>query len=424
MPREIPPGDLDFSSLIRPGETICWGQASAEPLTLTETLMAQRHDLGGVSVFAGIGWNATTDPAHADVIRFTAYGGTGRTRLLHDAGVMDPFPVHYSQFETYLPQRVDVLFLQLAPGRRPGTYSFGLACEYLWPLIKSSRLVVAELNDRVPPTPALVEIAAEDIDVVVATSRPLQDPPLAAVSDTHRSIARLVAGLIPDGATLQVGLGAIPAAILDALDGHRHLGVHTGLYVDGFTRLVERGVIDNSRKPFDAGLSVAGLIAATAPTHRLCAETDLIALAPTSHTHALGNLGRIEGFTSINSAIEVDLTGQINAETAGQSYVGAVGGGPDFARGAALAPRGLPICALPAARRARDGALNSAIVPRLSGPVSLSRADAGVIVTEFGVADLRGRTLSERARAMVAIAHPDLRDDLERAARDQGLLRL
>jgi acyl-CoA hydrolase len=423
MPRIVQPEDVDLAGLIRPGETICWGQASAEPLTLTEALMAQRQGLGGVRAFTGIGWNPTTDPVHGDVIDFVAYGGTGRTRLLYEAGVMDPLPVHYSQFETYLPARVDVLMLQLAPGRTPGTYSFGLACEYLWPLLASSRLVIAEVNDCVPATPALVEIAAADIDILVPTSREVPPPPAAAVTDTHRAIAQVIAGLAPDGATLQVGLGAIPAAILDALDGHRHLGVHTGLYVDGFTHLLERGVIDNSRKPFDRGRSIAGLIAGTDKTHRLCAETDLIALAPTSHTHAIANLAQIENFTSVNSAIEVDLTGQINAETAGRAYVGAVGGGPDFARGAALAPGGLPICALPAARQLRDGSLVSSLVIDLSGPVSISRADAGIIVTEFGAADLRGRTLGERAKAMLEIAHPDLREDLARAAQDSGLLR-
>ncbi len=415
MPRTIAPEDLDLSALIHPGEAIAWGQASGEPLTLTRALMAQRHDLGGVRAFVGVSWHDTLDPAHADAIDFMAYCGTGRTRLLHKAGALDILPVHYSQFEHYLSPRIDVLFLHLAPGRAPGSYSFSMACEYLWPLVKSARLVIAEVNTKAPATPGLVEIDAGDIDVIVPTARDLPTPPNAPVTETHRAIAGIIAGLVPDGATLQVGLGAIPAAILDALSGHRHLGVHTGLYVDGFTDLIDRGVIDNSRKGLDQGTSVAGLITGTEPTLRLCHETDLITLAPTSHTHALGNLAQLNAFTSVNSAIEVDLTGQINSELAGSAYVGAVGGGPDFARGAALSPGGLPITALPAARTGRDGALVSSIVPTLGGPVSISRADAGIIVTEFGCADLRGRTVSERRAAMLAIAHPNLRDQLAAA---------
>ena len=422
MVRVIAPEALVLADHIRPGETLSWGQAAAEPLTLTEALSAQRHDLGGVKAFTGIGWGRITDPAHADAIRFTSYCGTGRNRLLRDAGALDILPVHYSAFEAALARRVDVLLLQLAPGRRPGCYSFGLACEYLWPLVASARLIIAEVNDQVPSTPASVVISEDDIDILVPTSRPVPEPPRATADATQARIAAHVAGLIPDGAVLQVGLGALPAAILDRLDGHRNLGVHSGLFVDGFTRLIEKGVIDNSRKIPDPGISVAGLIAGTAMTHRLCHESDMVRLAPTSQTHALSILAGIKGFTAINSALEVDLTGQVNAEEIDGRYVGAVGGGTDFARGAAAAEGGLPIIALPSARRGRDGSLVSSIVPTLNGPVSLARADAGVIVTEEGVADLRGASLSERAGRLIAVAHPELREALAAHARQQYLL--
>ncbi|UYV35730.1 hypothetical protein N4R57_11685 [Rhodobacteraceae bacterium D3-12] len=416
MPQTIAPEKLDLAALIRPGETIAWGQAASEPLTLTETLMAQRHALGGVKAFIGVSWHDTVDPAHTDRIDFTSYCGTGRNRLLHKAGKLDIMPVHYSRFEATLPPMVDILFLQLAPGRKAGHYSFGLSCEYLWPLIRNARLVVAEVNDRVPATSALAEIGESDIDIIVPTSRELPTPPLVTVTDVHRDIAAAIAGLVPDGATLQVGLGAIPAAILDALDGHRNLGVHTGLFVDGFTPLIESGVIDNSRKGIDQGYSVAGLISGGDETLRLCQMTNLIRLAPAGYTHNLNRLAALNTFTSVNSAIEVDLTGQINAEKAGPAYVGAIGGGPDFARGAALSKGGLPICALPAARKLRDGSLHSSIVTTLSGPTSISRADAGIIVTEYGVADLRHKSLEQRRQAMLNITHPDLREELERAS--------
>ncbi len=422
MARTIRADSLEFAKIIRPGETVCWGQASSEPLTLTEALMAQRHTLGGINAFTGIGWNETTHPEHADAIQFSSYCGTGRNRLLHKAGTLDILPIHYGQFDTYLPGRVDVLFLGLGPGRTPGSYSFGVACEYLFTLVRSARLVVAEVNDQVPSTPGLVEISEDDIDIIVHSDRALLAPPDTEATETHNAIAQIIAGLVPDGATLQVGLGAIPSAILRALSDHSHLGVHTGLFVDGFTDLIEAGAIDNSRKELDTGYSVAGLIAGSAKTLDVCQHTNLIRLAPTSHTHALSNLARLSRFTSVNSAIEVDLTGQINAEMAGSTYVGAVGGGPDFARGAAMAPGGLPICALPSARKTQDGELVSTLVTKLSGPISISRADAGIIVTEYGFADLRGRSLDERCRLMIEIAHPDLREDLARTAHDNGLV--
>lgn len=417
MPRTVQPQDLRLADLIRPGKTIAWGQAQAEPLTLTEALMAQRHDLGGVTTFSGIGWNDTIDPAHADTIRFTAYCGAGRNRLLDRAGKLDILALHYSDFARYLAPRIDVLMIQLAPGRSPGSFSFGLACEYLWPLLRSARLVIAEVNENAPSTPGMVEIDAADIDILVPTARPLPRPPEATVTDVHRRIGAHIAGLIEDGTTLQIGLGAIPSAILDALDGHRHLGVHTGLFVGGLTRLIEAGVIDNSRKPIDTGFSVAGLIAGTGATHEMCDGTDLIRLAPTTYTHALPTLAALDRFAAINAALEVDLTGQVNSERAGRTYVGSIGGGTDFARGAAAAAHGLPILALPSARDTRDG-LVSCIVPSLTGPVSLARADAGIIVTEQGVADLRGASLWERSEKLLAIAHPDLREDLARQARD------
>ena len=418
MARTIEPAALNFAELIRPGETICWGQAASEPLTLTETLMAQRHTLGGITAFIGISWNKTVDPEHADAIAFSSYCGAGQNRRLHKAGSLDILPIHYSQFDTHLAGRVDVLFLQVAPGRTPGTYSFGLACEYLQPLIKSCRLVVAQVNAKMPSTPGLSEIAEVDMDIIVPSARDIPSPPETAPSETHRALANIIAGLVPDGATLQVGLGGIPAAIMESLSSHKHLGVHTGLYVDGLTDLIEAGVIDNSRKGVDDGYSVAGLIAGTEKTWKMCAETDLIRLAPTTHTHSLDILARLNAFTSINSAIEVDLTGQINAEVAGRTYVGAVGGGPDFARGAFLSKGGLPICALPASREIRGGGRISSIVPRLSAPVSISRADAGIIVTEFGYADLRGKSLKQRCEVLLDICHPDLRDDLQRDAQD------
>lgn len=421
--REISPGALDFTALLRPGDGVAWGQAAAEPLALTQALMAQRHGLRDLRAFCGIGWADTMEPAHADVIRFSSYCGTARNRLLETAGLLDILPVHYSRFENTLPSRVDVLLLQVAPGRSRGHFSFSLACEYLAPLVKSARLVVAELNDQAPSTPGMVELPASDIDILVPVSRALPLPPEGKSDPLAERIADHIAALIPDGAILQVGLGALPAAILSRLGGHRHLGVHSGLFTEGMAELIRAGVIDNSTRTDFPGRSVTGLIAGGPSAWGLCHETELICLVPSSYSHAQAVMASLPSLVAVNAGLECDLSGQVNSEIAAGRYVGAIGGGTDFARGAATSPGGLPILALPSHRRLKDGRLASSIVTQLGGPVSLSRADAGLIVTEQGVADLRGQSLSSRAERLISVSHPDLREGLAREARDSGVLR-
>ena len=207
--------------------------------------------------------------------------------------------------------------------------------------------------------------------------------------------------------------------MLHSLSGHRDLGIHSGLINDPVAELIERGVVTNARKRIDTGVTVAGLLARSARLARLADGNPRIVLRPTSYTHAPEILAQFDRFTAINSAVEVDLTGQVNAEVAGDRYVGAVGGAVDFLRGAHHASRGLPIVALPSTASGRGGML-SRIVARLSGPVSTARADAAIIVTEHGLADLRGLGLSERIGRMIALAAPEFRDGLAREVASVG----
>lgn len=418
MTREIAADALRLSDYIRPGDLVAWGQASAEPTTLTEALIAQRHTIGGrFTAFAGIGFADTLRPEHTDAVDVRSYCATGTNRHLAAAGLLDILPSHYSAMSRQLGGRVDVLLLQLAPTAEPGRFSFGLACDYLHLAIARARVVIAEVNDQVPATRSDWTIEAGDVDVIVRTSRPPAFAPDAAVGSVDDTIAANVADLVPDGATLQIGLGGMPNAILGALAGHRDLGIHSGLLNPALAGLIRSGAVTNSQKGEAASTGVVGLIVGDADTFRFCHDNPAIRVAPTTYTHAHDVLARLHRFTAINSAIEVDLTGQTNAEVARGRYVGAIGGATDFLRGAAAADGGLPIVALPASIQTGDGRRISRIVPRLSGPASLSRADAGVIVTEFGVADLRGKTDTERHKALISIAHPELRETLERADR-------
>jgi acetyl-CoA hydrolase len=407
---------LNFADWIRPGDMVAWGQASGEPLSLTEALMAQRHAVGPFKVFTGIALSQTPDPQFTDRVEFHSYHGGASNQRLAAAGQLELLPCHYSQLPTILAGKVDVLLLNLPPADQAGNFSLGLSHDYVIPLIDSARIVVAESNDQVPWIHGERMIHESEIDVLVETARLPVAMPSRAGDAVDQAVAANVAGLIEDGATLQIGIGALPAAILAALGEHRHLGIHSGAIGDAVADLMEAGAVDNSRKAMDPGVTVAGCLLGTRRIWDFSRRNPHISLRSVAYTHDISVLASLDKFTALNTAIEVDLTGQVNAETIDGRYIGAVGGAVDFLRGAQRSHGGLPIVAL----RARAGG-KSKIVARLGGPVSTARADAGVIVTEHGIADLRGRSIKERVARMIDIAHLEDRDSLDRAAYDGAM---
>ena len=212
---------------------------------------------------------------------------------------------------------------------------------------------------------------------------------------------------------IQTGVGGVPDAILRLLGDRRDLGVHSGMLGDGLVDLVEAGVVTNARKEIDRGVSVACALIGTRRLYDFVDRNPAIRMAPASYTHDTAVMARLSRLVTINSAIEVDLTGQVNAEASGSAYLGGTGGQVDFVRGGARSPGGHALIAL--AATAKGGAV-SKIVPTLSGAVTTARSEVDVIVTEFGAAQLKGRSMADRARALAAIAHPDFREDLEREA--------
>ncbi|WP_081011637.1 acetyl-CoA hydrolase/transferase family protein [Burkholderia multivorans] len=410
-------GNCDaLSSLIRPGDTVMWGQSHAEPVTLMRALVAQRHSFKRIRVFLGIGLADVLTPEHADAIDFLAYCGSGANRKLARANVLDILPAHYSQLPELVRSgalRIDVVMLQVSPPDEHGRYSLGLAREYLVEALKHARAIVAEVHPDVPWTYGGPFLRAADIDLLVASDTPFPDAAETTPGPVEQAIGQHVASLVEDGATLQTGIGAIPDAVMAALHDKRDLGVHTGSIGDGIAALCEAGVVTNARKTIDAGITVGGVIIGSARVRRFAHRNPALELRGTEYTHNPHVLRRIERFTAINSAVEVDLTGQVNAEVVGGTYVGAVGGVGDFLRAAQASRGGVPIVALPSTAGA-----HSRIVTKLSGPVTVPRSDACVIVTEYGIADLRGLSLAQRVPKMIAIAHPDHR---ERLAREAGL---
>ncbi|HEX7055291.1 MAG TPA: acetyl-CoA hydrolase/transferase C-terminal domain-containing protein [Burkholderiales bacterium] len=374
----------ELASVIRPGEAIVCGQACAEPQTLLELLVAQREALAGCSLFMGASYTGIVRPEHADRLRLASYCGTGANRALADAGALDILPSPYSRLGSLLRERrlrCDVVLVQVSPPNPRGEYSLGLAVEYLAPALEVCRAVVAEVNDQVPWTHTEPLLRAEDFDLVVASSRPPAVLDQGAPKELELRIAEHAARYVPDGATLECGIGALPHAVIRALRGRRGLRYHSGLVGDA--------VVD-----LEPESCVGGALMGTPRLFAWARDNPRLRLCSSDVTHGASSLAAIGRFVAVNSAVEVDLTGQVNGEVARGSYVGAVGGALDFVRAASQSPGGVSITVLPASR----------IVERLSGPVSVPRSEVGLVVTEHGVADLRGCTLRERERRLRRIS--------------------
>jgi acyl-CoA hydrolase len=408
---------LDLREWIRPGDGIVLGQGTAEPLTLTEALVRQRLELGGVRVYLAAMFSDTFMPDRCDGLQLTGMGGVGSNRRLIRAGVMDVLPCHVSQVSEFIlggEIPCDVALVQLSPPDEHGRYSLGLGADHSRAAVDKARVVIAEVNARVPQVGCDVALTADDIDLMVETDRQPIQLPAAPIGELERRIAALVERYIPDRATLQVGFGAIPEAIIAMLSNRRDLGMHSGMVGDSLVDLVECGALTNACKGIDPGVSITGVLFGTDERlYRWAHRNPLLRLCPISYTHAGAVLAQLQSYVSVNSALEVDLTGQVNAESIAGDYIGAVGGQVDFVRAAGRSPGGASIIALPSAAK---GGTVPRIVAKIDGPVTTARSDVDVVATENGAVRLRGLTFKQRAHAMIELAAPQHREGLARQA--------
>ncbi len=418
----VPAGDLDLSEVLRPGDRIVIGHACGEPTTLVEALIAQGRAIGGLSAFAATSFSGLFTPATADAFSLSSMGAIGALRAMAEEQKLGVIPCHISQIGPMIEAGVigcDVAFVQVSPADAAGSHSCGLVSDYVRAAVARARVVVAEVNEQVPFTCGeLLPAAAIDYAVPVSR-RPVEVPP-ARIGEAEEAIARFAAAYIEDGSVIQIGIGAVPDAIFRLLRDRKDLGVHSGMVGDSLVDLVEAGAVTNARKRIDRGVSVTGALIGTRRLSDFAHRNPGIRMCPTSYTHEGAVLARLDQLVTINSALEVDLTGQVNAEQSGPAYLGGTGGQADFVRAGARSPDGHAIIALPATAR---GGTVSRITARLSGPVTTARSDVDVIVTEFGAAELKGQTLAERTRRLIAIAHPGFRETLAREAqivRHQG----
>lgn len=408
--------DVDLRPFLRSGDGVVISQGTAEPQSLTEALVGQAADIGGLNIFLGGGsFSGTFTPERAGPHRFAGYGGVGDHRALIRSGAMELIPAHVSSLPFLVGQQIpcDVAMVQVSGPRADGSYSYSLSSDYTVEAVERARVVIAELNRNAPETHCAVGLDPARIDVLVESDRPLLQMPRAPVSALDRAIAARIADFIDDRSTLQIGYGAVPEAIIATLDDRKDLGLHTGVIGDSVIDLIERGVITNAHKEVLPGISVTGALWGTDRLYRFVHRNPAILLSRIVQTHAPEMLARLSRLVSINSAIEVDLTGQVNAEQVGSDYIGAIGGQVDFVRAGGRAPHGASIIAL--ASTARGGTV-SKIVPRLEGPVTTARSDVDVIATEHGAVRLKGLSLRARVKLMIGLAEDRFRERLERDA--------
>ena len=411
--------EFPFQAVLRPGDRICFGQACSEPVGLLRELVRQgaslHASLGRLKLFVAGSYSGLLKPEHGAWFDFAGYGAIGDSAALARAGLLDVHPVPYSHLPALLSGelRPDAVLVQLTAPDAAGRHSLGVANDFQLTAARQARVVIAEVNSRAPYSPHALLPADIRVDHWVHSDEPLVEAPRTSIDETSRQVAAHVAGLIDNGATMQMGVGSLMDAICSALGSHRDLGIHSGILTDGMADLMAQGVVTNARKGSHAGMSVAGSLLGSRKLFEFAHGHREIFLAETQITHGSDSLARQLRFCSINSAVEVDLTGQVNAEVASGRYVGAVGGQPDFIRAAARSEGGISIIALPSS--AGSGKV-SRIVARLNGPVTTARSDVDCVVTEWGVAHLRGRSLRQRAKSLADIAHPDHREALSQAA--------
>ena len=406
---------LDLARFVQRGDHVVFGQACGEPPTLVEALIAQGAQVGDISAFIATSFSGAFTPATASSFALSSMGAIGALRTMTKAGLLQVVPVQVSQVGPLITAGVigcDVAMIQVSPADAAGNHSCGLISDHIRAAVEKARVVIAEVNDLVPFSPGEC-IPAAKIDVAVHVSRSPVTVAGGKVSVTDEAIARACAAYIGDGSVIQTGVGAVPDALLRLLYDRRDLGVHSGMLGDGLVALVEAGVITNARKEIDAGVSINGALIGTRRLYDWAHRNPAIRMAAASYTHDAAVLGQLSRLVTINSALEVDLTGQVNAEQTGDTYLGGTGGQVDFVRAGARSPGGRSLIALPATAKA--GTI-SKIVAALSGPVTTARGEVDVVVTEFGAAELKGCSLAERTRRMIAIAHPDFREALDRAA--------
>jgi len=401
---------------VRSGDRIWVHEGNGTPQPLIEALLGRAPGLRNVEIvhMLTLGSADYTLPEYEGHFRHNGLFLGGNVRPAVAAGRADYTPICLSDIEKLFrtgEMPLDVAFIQTSPPDEHGYLSLGTSIDCTLTAAECARYVVAEVNDRMPRTMGDTFLHVSKVSAMVETSRPLVEVPQAPSSDVQNRIGRNVALLIPDGATLQVGIGGIPNAVLESLYDRKDLAIHSEMCPDGVIPLIEAGVITGDRKTLHRGKVVAGFVFGSKRTFDFIHINPIFEFHSTEYTNDPFVIAQNDRMVAINSAIQVDLTGQVCADSIGTAPFSGFGGQLDFIRGAARSKGGKPIIALPST--ASNGRVSRIVAVLDPGAgVVTGRADVHYVVTEHGAAYLWGKTLRERAEALIAIADPKFRDEL------------
>ncbi|MFW5696611.1 MAG: acetyl-CoA hydrolase/transferase family protein [Phototrophicaceae bacterium] len=412
--------------MVQSGHNVFLTGNCSTPQVFLNALIERYQEVQNVEIVQLLGMGAADfiSPEMSEHIRINNLfiGPNMRGPIAH--GLADFTPIHLSDVPRLFISRrlpLDIAVIQVSPPDEHGYCTYGVEVGVTKSAAESASMVIAEVNPNMPRVLGDSFIHVNQINYFIEVDYELPELPPPPPSVTQDQIASHIAALIPDGATLQMGIGGIPDAVLRRLTDHKNLGVHTELFSDGVMDMIEAGIINNSRKTLHPGKVVAGFLLGSRKLYRFVHDNPIFEFHPTLYVNDPFVIAQNDRMVSINSALEVDITGQVCADSIGTRFYSGAGGQLDFVRGAARSKGGMTFIALPSTAKAHQ---ISRIVPQLKpgAGVVTTRYDVHYIATEYGVAELWGRKISERVQAIISVAHPDFREDLLAYAREQNYI--
>ncbi len=413
---------------IKSGDRVLLANAAGEPFPLVEAMVRAKGRLKNVTVsqMVTMGQGAYSFQENADTFNFEGWFISPGTRGGLAEGYGSYVPVYLHQVPTFIKRdifHVDIMMVMVSAPDENGYVSTGLSCDYTVQGIRSADIVLAEVNVQAPYVHGETKVHVSEFDAFVETDRPIPESAPVKLGDTERTIGEFCASLIEDGSTLQLGIGAVPDAVLSFLGGKKHLGIHSEMISDGVVDLFEKGVIDNTNKSIHKGKIIATFLMGTKKLYDFAVDNPAIEMLTADYVNNPVVIAQNSKMVSINSCIQVDLFGQVASDMVGRKQFSGAGGQVDFVRGTAMSVdgKGKSIIAIPSVTKKKDGTVISKIVADIPAgtAVTTSRQDVDYIVTEYGIASLRGKTVKDRARALISIAHPGFRDELAKACEEK-----
>ncbi|EZH66537.1 hypothetical protein DH09_11460 [Bacillaceae bacterium JMAK1] len=404
------PIDQAIAQIPKSGTVVLPG-LSGEPLHLLDALVSERERFTGLTIYHMP--LATpchyANPLYKEHFRIRSFLLNGQVKEAVKQNMAEYVPMNLSNVPDYMETlQPDVAFIMCTEPNAEGHVSLGVSCDYTLAALRAADVVIAEVNPSLPWTDGAPVVSTDVISYFVKGEGQLNELSAAAPGELEQQIATHVATLVPDKATIQVGIGSLANAVVASLHDKQELGVHTGTFPEAMIQLINDGVVTNEHKEVDQGKVVATCLVGSKELYAFADQNSLITLQPSNYTHHTATIAKLSNFIAINSAIEVDLVGNINAEIINETFVAGVGGQMDFMRGAMASRGGKSIIALPStASRGK----RSRIVANVQGFTS-TKSDVHYVVTEYGIASLFGKSTSERAEALINITHPDFREAL------------